>query len=40
LSAGFIAGEGLGGVVGAILTLAGVDGYTKGSMIACPADSC
>ncbi|KAK4152670.1 OPT oligopeptide transporter protein-domain-containing protein [Chaetomidium leptoderma] len=40
VAAGFIAGEGLGGVVGAILTLAGVDGYTKGSMIACPADSC
>jgi OPT family oligopeptide transporter len=40
VAAGFIAGEGLGGVVGAILTLAGVDGGTKGSMIACPADSC
>lgn len=37
---GFIAGEGLGGVVGAILTLAGVDGYTKGTMIACPMNSC
>ncbi|EAQ93873.1 hypothetical protein CHGG_02108 [Chaetomium globosum CBS 148.51] len=40
VAAGFIAGEGLGGVVGAILTLAGVDGGTKGSNIACPADSC
>jgi OPT family oligopeptide transporter len=40
VAAGFIAGEGLGGVVGAILTLAGVDGSTKGTMIACPADSC
>ncbi len=37
---GFIAGEGLGGVVGAVLTLAGVDGGTYGSNIACPADSC
>ncbi|AEO69806.1 858e2628-2234-4ac8-b6d4-9dfb78f5fb95 [Thermothielavioides terrestris] len=40
VAAGFIAGEGLGGVVGAILTLAGVDGATKGTNIACPADSC
>ncbi|KAK0624555.1 OPT oligopeptide transporter protein-domain-containing protein [Bombardia bombarda] len=40
LAAGFIAGEGLGGVVGAILTLAGVDGYTKGTQIACPLNEC
>jgi OPT family oligopeptide transporter len=40
VAAGFIAGEGLGGVVGAILTLAGIDGGTKGSNIACPANSC
>ncbi|KXX76808.1 Metal-nicotianamine transporter YSL2 [Madurella mycetomatis] len=40
VAAGFIAGEGLGGVVGAVLTLAGVDGYTKGTMIACPLNSC
>ncbi|KAK3328775.1 OPT oligopeptide transporter protein-domain-containing protein [Apodospora peruviana] len=40
VAAGFIAGEGLGGVVGAILTLAGVDGSVKGTMIACPMDSC
>lgn len=40
VAAGFIAGEGLGGVVGAILTLAGVDGATKGTMIACPLNSC
>lgn len=40
VAAGFIAGEGLGGVVGAILTLAGVDGATKGTNIACPLDAC
>ncbi|KAJ4286632.1 hypothetical protein N0V88_007922 [Collariella sp. IMI 366227] len=40
VAAGFIAGEGLGGVVNAILTLAGVDGGVYGSMIACPGDSC
>ncbi|KAL2126455.1 hypothetical protein VTI74DRAFT_878 [Chaetomium olivicolor] len=40
VAAGFIAGEGLGGVVGAILTLAGVDGATKGTNIACPANEC
>ncbi|EGO52231.1 hypothetical protein NEUTE1DRAFT_118689 [Neurospora tetrasperma FGSC 2508] len=40
LAAGFISGEGLGGVVGAILTLAGVDGSTYGSSIACPAGQC
>ncbi|GAB1309834.1 Metal-nicotianamine transporter YSL2 [Madurella fahalii] len=40
VAAGFIAGEGLGGVVGAVLTLANVDGYTKGTMIACPLNSC
>ncbi|KAK4116826.1 OPT superfamily oligopeptide transporter [Canariomyces notabilis] len=40
VAAGFIAGEGLGGVVGAILTLAGVDGSVKGTMIACPLNSC
>ncbi|KAJ4399603.1 hypothetical protein N0V85_005972 [Neurospora sp. IMI 360204] len=40
LAAGLIAGEGLGGVVGAILTLAGVDGSVYGSNIACPANSC
>lgn len=39
-AAGFIAGEGFGGVIGAILTLAGVDGYTKGTQIACPLNSC
>ena len=37
---GFIAGEGLGGVVGAILTLAGVDGVSKGTQIACPLNEC
>ncbi|KAK3936231.1 OPT superfamily oligopeptide transporter [Diplogelasinospora grovesii] len=40
VAAGLIAGEGLGGVVGAILTLAGVDGSVKGTQIACPTNSC
>ncbi|KAM7215417.1 OPT oligopeptide transporter domain containing protein [Rhypophila decipiens] len=40
VAAGFIAGEGLGGVVGAVLTLAGVDGSVKGSMVGCPGDAC
>ncbi|KAK0668193.1 putative transporter [Cercophora samala] len=40
VAAGFIAGEGLGGVVGAVLTLAGVDGAVKGTQIACPLNSC
>lgn len=37
---GLIAGEGLGGVVGAVLTLAGVDGSVKGTQIACPMLEC
>ncbi|KAL1844970.1 hypothetical protein VTK73DRAFT_1415 [Phialemonium thermophilum] len=40
VAAGLIAGEGLGGVVGAILTLAGVDGSVKGTQIACPMNEC
>ncbi|KAH8905675.1 OPT superfamily oligopeptide transporter [Coniochaeta sp. PMI_546] len=40
VAAGLIAGEGLGGVVGAILTLAGVDGTVYGTQVACPLDSC
>jgi len=40
IAAGFIAGEGLGGVVGAVLTLAGVDGTVYGTNIACPMNSC
>ncbi|KAK4465067.1 OPT oligopeptide transporter protein-domain-containing protein [Cladorrhinum samala] len=40
LAAGFIAGEGLGGVVGAALTLGGVDGSVYGTNIACPLNSC
>ncbi|AEO59502.1 hypothetical protein MYCTH_2307857 [Thermothelomyces thermophilus ATCC 42464] len=40
VAAGFIAGEGLGGVVGAILTLANVDGSVKGTNVACPMNSC
>ncbi|KAK3987658.1 putative transporter [Cladorrhinum sp. PSN332] len=40
VAAGFIAGEGLGGVVGAALTLGGVDGSIYGTNIACPMNSC
>ncbi|KAK1752767.1 metal-nicotianamine transporter YSL2 [Echria macrotheca] len=40
VAAGFIAGEGLGGVIGAILTLAGVDGSVKGTGVACPLGEC
>jgi len=40
VSIGFIAGEGLGGVVGAVLTLAGVDGTTKGTALGCPMLEC
>lgn len=37
IAAGFIAGEGLGGIVGAILQIAEVSGYQKGTAIGCPA---
>lgn len=37
IAAGFIAGEGLGGIVGAILQVAGVSGNFKGTAIGCPA---
>lgn len=38
VAAGLIAGEGLGGVVNAALTLAGVDGSEKGTKIALPGE--
>lgn len=37
VAAGFIAGEGLGGIVGAILQIAGVSGNYKGTAVGCPA---
>jgi len=40
VAAGMIAGEGMGGFVGACLELGGVAGSTYGSNIACPAGSC
>ncbi|KAM0326716.1 hypothetical protein ACHAQA_006589 [Verticillium albo-atrum] len=40
IAAGMIAGEGMGGVVGAILQLAGVSGDIKGTMVGCPMNSC
>ncbi|OAA40688.1 oligopeptide transporter [Metarhizium rileyi] len=38
VAAGLIAGEGLGGVINAALTLAGVDGLKKGTFIALPGE--
>ncbi|KXJ97293.1 OPT oligopeptide transporter protein-domain-containing protein [Microdochium bolleyi] len=40
IAAGMIAGEGLGGVINAALTLGNVGGSEYGSGIACPAGSC
>ncbi|CRK16992.1 hypothetical protein BN1708_017536, partial [Verticillium longisporum] len=40
IAAGMIAGEGMGGVVGAVLQLAGVSGDIKGTMVGCPMNSC
>jgi uncharacterized oligopeptide transporter (OPT) family protein len=40
VAAGMIAGEGLGGVVNAIITIAGADGEVYGSFIGCPAEIC
>ena len=40
IAAGLIAGEGLGGVVGACLQLGGVSGDVYGTNIGCPALSC
>lgn len=40
VAAGLIAGEGLGGVIGAALQLAGVSGDVYGTTAGCPGDSC
>lgn len=40
IAAGFIAGEGLGGVVGAVLQIANVSGDVYGTTVGCPAGSC
>ncbi|KAK6949872.1 hypothetical protein Daesc_008195 [Daldinia eschscholtzii] len=40
VAAGFIAGEGLGGVVGAILQISGVSGDILGTTAGCPAGYC
>ncbi|KAI1185606.1 OPT oligopeptide transporter protein-domain-containing protein [Nemania serpens] len=40
VAAGFIAGEGLGGVIGAILQIAGVSGDVLGTNVGCPANAC
>lgn len=40
VAAGFIAGEGIGGVINAIFQIAGISGDVYGSQIACPGDSC
>lgn len=39
LAAGLSAGEGIGGVINAVLQVAGVAGDTKGSAVACPGFS-
>ncbi|KAJ8592368.1 OPT superfamily oligopeptide transporter [Rhizopogon salebrosus TDB-379] len=36
IAAGFIAGEGLGGIVNAVLTIAGVSGAVYGTTVGCP----
>ncbi|KAG0694195.1 OPT oligopeptide transporter protein-domain-containing protein [Suillus ampliporus] len=36
IAAGFIAGEGLGGIVNAIFTIAGISGATHGTNVGCP----
>ena len=36
ISAGLLAGEGLGGVFGALLTVAGVGGSVYGTAVGCP----
>ena len=36
IAAGFIAGEGIGGVINAVFQVAGIDGDHYGSTIACP----
>jgi uncharacterized oligopeptide transporter (OPT) family protein len=40
VAAGFIAGEGMGGVIGAILQLANVSGDVYGTQLGCPMLSC
>jgi OPT family oligopeptide transporter len=40
VAAGFIAGEGLGGVIGAVLQIANVAGDRYGTNVGCPANSC
>lgn len=40
VAAGFIAGEGLGGVVQAVLEIFGVSGSAYGTSIGCPGDNC
>ncbi|KAK2740385.1 hypothetical protein FQN57_006125 [Myotisia sp. PD_48] len=40
VAAGFMAGEGIGGVINAALTIAGLDGERYGSNIGCPAGRC
>ncbi|KAI0392605.1 OPT oligopeptide transporter protein-domain-containing protein [Xylariaceae sp. FL0594] len=40
IAAGFIAGEGLGGVIGAVLQIAGVSGDVYGTNVGCPVNSC
>ena len=40
VAAGMIAGEGMGGFIGACLELGGVSGSKYGSNIACPVNSC
>ena len=40
VAAGMLAGEGLGGVVGAALELGGVSGSVLGTMVGCPGERC
>jgi hypothetical protein len=40
VAAGFMAGEGIGGVVNAILQILGISGDVYGSQIGCPGDRC
>lgn len=36
VAAGFIAGEGIGGIVNAVFTISGVSGATYGTSVGCP----
>lgn len=40
VAAGFMAGEGIGGVVNAIIQIIGVSGDIFGTQIGCPGDRC